>query len=101
MLNNYIKYNIIKLTLTKIIYNFKIKKFFNMLNNSITSIKFIILKALNRFNETLRNLITFIVLININIITTFVIDYRLIHINIKNVINFASMKIKSYYDKHY
>ena len=70
-----------------------------MLDNLIT--KFAISEALNRFNETLRNLIISATRININVITTFVIDYRLTHINVKNVINFILMRIKNYYDKHH
>ena len=72
-----------------------------MFNNSITSIKAALLKTfdLNRFEKVLHNSFTFV--ININITKTFVIDYRLTYLNVKNVINFALMKIKSYYDKHY
>ena len=87
---------------TKIIYGFKIKKSLNMLDNSITPIEsiiskvFIISKTLNRFNEALRNFIIFI--INIRM---FIIDYRFIHMNVKDVINFASMRIKNYYNKYY
>ena len=29
------------------------------------------------------------------------IDYRLTHMNVKNIIDFASIKIKNYYNKYY
>ena len=61
MFNNFIKYNIIKLILMKIIYDFKVNFFLNMFDNFV--IKFIISKAFvtNRFKETLCNLIIFII----------------------------------------
>ena len=82
----------------KIIYDFKVKKFLNMLKILSTLIESALLKAfvINRFEKTLRNFIIFV--INIK---TFVINYHLIYMNVKDVIDFVLMKMKKYYDKHH
>ena len=87
-----------------------------MLNNLVIKFAifkaFITLKALNRFEKALRELITFVIQVNINIILrsfstftinikTFVIDYRFTYINVKTLINFTLMNIKNYYDNYY
>lgn len=52
---------------------------------------------LNRFKKVSRRFV-------FNEITQtkiFIIDYRFVYMNVKNVLNFVSIKIKNYYNAHY
>ena len=86
------------MTPTEIIYDFKVKEPLDMLGTPNTSVEGALpeASAINRFEEALRNPTT-----PATDTGAFVINYRPTHMNVKDVINFASMKMKKYYDKHH
>ena len=96
-LNNFLKYNSISLTSTQIIYEFKIREALNLLrinilivdsnytNNAIT-INFITIAIYLIIRTISENNVAIIILL---------INYRLNHVNAKNAIVFAAMRIKN------
>ena len=97
------------------LYNFRTRKAFDLLYfndfNIVNIISPDIVNVINRFKETFSLLIIIIIIIYSVIIKVFykfeiikfaiINEYRLYHINIKNVIAFISLRIKKYYDVYY
>ena len=99
MLNNFIKYIIIRLTSNEVLFEFKIKKLLNILNKVFT--KLLILSKASEENMKPFISISPLVFLSTAIKSILLINYRFNYINAKNFLKFTLIKIKEYYDTYY
>ena len=102
MLNNSTKYTTTRLALNKVLYGFKIKELLDILGEDKP-------RLLEASEENTKPSIDLATTIAINLVAFLsikptpipLIDYRPGYINTKDALDFASLKIKEYYDSRY